>query len=77
MRTAAIALLGLAGGTLTGLIVQDVVVRLLIVDGVFPDSLPLALLIGSLTPALAVAGAVVAVIVDARQSRRPHPEARR
>lgn len=76
MRTIGIAALGLVGGVLLGLIVQDVLARLLLDDGVFPDSLPLALLVGFLTPALAVVGIVVALVLDARRARRGTPDAR-
>jgi hypothetical protein len=70
MRRIGVTVLGLASGLLAGLIVHDVLARVLLDDGAFPDSLPAALLVGFLTPALAVAGAVVALVVDSRRARR-------
>lgn len=69
MRTFGIAVLGLAGGILASLVVQDVIVRLLLNDGAFPDSKPLAPLVGFLTPAAVVTGVVVALVLDRRRTR--------
>lgn len=77
MRTIGIAALGLAGGILAGLVVQDVLARLLLDDGVFPNSLPLALLVGFLTPAAAVTGVVLALLLDRRRARDRAAEDRR
>lgn len=69
MRKFGIGLLGLFVGFLVGFIVQDVLARVLLDDGAFPDSLPLALLVGFLVPALAAAGVVVALAIDKRRRR--------
>lgn len=70
MRRLGFGFLGLLGGFLCGFIIHDVLTRVLLDDGMFPDSLPLALVVGFLTPALAVIGAVVALVIDNRHTRR-------
>ena len=71
MRTPGAALVGLVGGLLTGFLIQEVVARLVLSGGgQFPDSTALALFLGFVTPALAVAGAVAAPVIDARTRRR-------
>lgn len=76
MRKLGIGLLGLLGGLLAGLIVHDVLARILLDDGRFPDSLPVALLIGFLTPTFAIAGVVLALVVDNRRTRRRNQDIR-
>jgi hypothetical protein len=39
-------------------------------SGELPDSLPLALLLGFLSPALAIVGTVLALVIDGRMQRR-------
>jgi hypothetical protein len=39
-------------------------------SGQLPDSLSLAIVLGFLAPALAVVGAVVALVIDSRMRRR-------
>jgi hypothetical protein len=70
MRKLGIGFLGLLGGFLLGFIIHDILARVLLDDGMFPDSLPLALLVGFLTPTLAVVGVVVALAIDNRHTRR-------
>lgn len=71
MRTLGVALVGLVCGLLAGLLVQEAVARLVLSGGgQFPDSTALALFLGFVTPALAVAGAVAAPVIDARTRRR-------
>lgn len=75
MRKLGIGFLGLLGGLLAGFIVHDVLARVLLDDGMFPDSLPLALLVGFLAPALAIVGVVVALAIDNRRTRRRDQDA--
>ena len=71
MRTLGAALVGLVGGLLAGFLIQEVVARLVLSGGgQFPDSTALALFLGFVTPALAVAVAVAAPVIDARTRRR-------
>ena len=61
MRTVGVASLGLVCGLLAGLVATEVIARIALAGGgQISGSLPLALLLGFLTPALAVAGAVAA-----------------
>ena len=70
MRKLGIAILGFIGGLFAGLMLTEVVSRIILgISGTFPDSLPLALALGCLTPVLAVAGVPAALAID---SRRPH-----
>ncbi|MGL5817985.1 MAG: DUF5957 family protein [Phycicoccus sp.] len=70
MRKVALAVGGILAGVLVGLLVNDVLVRLLLDDGTIPESLPLALFLGFLPVFLAGTGAVVALLLDARRGRR-------
>lgn len=70
MRKLGIGFLGLLGGLLAGLIAHDVLARILLDGGRFPDSLPMALLVGFLTPTLAIVGVVLALVLDGRRTRR-------
>ena len=73
MRKFGIAILGLLGGALGGLLLTEIIARIALgvsggsVDRAFP--LPLALLLGYLTPILAVVGIVVALSLDSRSRR--------
>ncbi len=73
MRRFGIAILGLLGGALVGLLLTEIIARIALglsgglVDSAFP--LPLALLLGYLTPVLAVVGIVVAIGLDGRSRR--------
>lgn len=71
MRKFGIALLGLLGGIIAGFLVAEIVARIAIGDSVaFPDSLPLALAVGCITPSMAVVGVVAALVLDGRRSPR-------
>ena len=71
MRPLGAALVGLVGGLLAGFLIQEVVARLVLSGGgQFPDSTALALFLGFVAPALAVAGAVAGPVIDARARRR-------
>lgn len=70
MRKLGIGIGGLLSGFLAGLIVHDVLARVLLDEGMFPDSLPLALLVGFLTSALAIVGVVGGLAIDDRRTRR-------
>jgi hypothetical protein len=69
MRTIGVTVLGLVLGILFGFLLTGVVARIAIgSDGPADLSTPVAMVIGILTPALAVIGAVGAILVD-RQVR--------
>ena len=71
MSTLGVAALGLCGGLLIGLLLHEVIARIALGDGgPPPDALPLALLLGFVTPALALVGVVVALGIDGRARRR-------
>ncbi len=71
MRWLGIAILGLFSGLLIGFVAHEIIARIAISGtGQFPDSLPLALLVGYLTPALGIAGVVVALVIDSRAGHR-------
>jgi len=71
MRKFGIALLGLLGGIVVGVFVTGFVARIAIDDtGMFPDLLPLALLVGCITPGLAIAGVMAALALDSRKPPR-------
>jgi hypothetical protein len=71
MRRLGVAALGLIGGLLTGLLLIEVIARIALGSvGQVPDSLPLGLLLGSLTPVLAIVGVVVALVIDVRMRHR-------
>ena len=70
MRKLGVAFIGLISGLLVGFLIHEVIARIALSgSGQFPDSLALALLLGFLTPALAVVGAVVALVVDRKRTR--------
>jgi hypothetical protein len=67
MRRLGIGLLGLVGGLLAGVVLQDVLSRSLVSS----DSSPVILLaMGSLLPLSGAAGSVLALWLDHRQHRR-------
>jgi hypothetical protein len=71
MRKIGVAILGLFGGLLTGFLLLEVIARIVLGnDGQVPDSLPLALLLGYLTPVLAIVGVVIALVIDGRLRHR-------
>jgi hypothetical protein len=63
--------LGLVCGLLPGLLAQEVIARIATFGGgQISDSLPLALVLGFLAPALAIVGAGVALVIDGGMRRR-------
>jgi ABC-type antimicrobial peptide transport system permease subunit len=66
MRKLIVGLVGLLAGLLVGFVAHELLARALTEDGTFPDSTPLAILVGFLTPVGAVAGVVAALGVDHR-----------
>jgi Family of unknown function (DUF5957) len=67
MRRLGVAVLGFLSGLLTGFLLVEVIARIALgSDGQVPDSLPLALLLGYLTPVLAILGVVLALVIDGR-----------
>ena len=71
MRKFGVAFIGLIGGLLVGFLLTEVIARIAMSgSGQLPDSLPLALLLGFLTPALAMVGAMVALLTDGSMRRR-------
>jgi hypothetical protein len=67
MRRLGVAVLGFLSGLLTGFLLVEVIALITIgSDGQVPDSLPLALLLGYLTPVLAILGVVLALVIDGR-----------
>ena len=71
MRKLGVAFIGLITGLLVGFLFTDVIARIAMSgSGQLPDSLPLALLLGFLSPALAIAGTVLALVIDSRMQRR-------
>lgn len=72
MRRLGIGLLGLVGGLLAGVVLQDVLSRSLVSS----DSSPVILLaMGSLLPLSGAAGSVLALWLDHRQHRRNEKQA--
>lgn len=70
MRKLGIAI-GLFGGLLVGFVAHEIIAGVALSGtGQFPDSLPLALLVGYLTPVLGIVGVVVALAIDSRAGRR-------
>jgi hypothetical protein len=71
MRNLGVALIGLISGLLVGFLFTDVIARVAMSgSGQLPDSLPLALLLGFLSPALAIVGTVLALVIDGMMQRR-------
>ncbi len=71
MRKLGVAFIGLIGGLLVSFLVLFLVhVVIVSGSGQLPESLPLALLLGFLSPALAIVGIVVALVIDGRIRRR-------
>ena len=71
MRKLGVAFIGLIGGLLVGFLVHEVIARIAMSgSGQISDSLPLALVLGFLAPALAIVGVVVALVIDCRMRRR-------
>ena len=66
IRRASVALLGLLGGAFTGLALTDLLAWAVLKDPGPDTTFPLGPALGILTPALAVAGAVIAVALDHR-----------
>lgn len=69
MRSVGMGVLGLVGGLLFGIVVQDILGRLL-GDPAGTPSVVVGLVFGSLLPACLVLGPVVAIWIDRRQHRR-------
>ena len=73
MRRFGVAALGLLGGVVVGFLLTEAVAITAVFGiggGQLPDSVWLVLLLRSITPALALAGVVVALVVDGK-TRRP------
>ena len=71
MRKLSVAFIGLISGLLVGFLFTDVIARIAMSgSGQLPDSLPLALLLAFLSPALAIVGTVLALVIDGRMQRR-------
>lgn len=68
LRRVGIGALGVIGGVLLALIVQDLLATAFLRDGTIP--LGLAIVMGFLLPVFAVLGAVLAVVLDNRSVRR-------
>lgn len=69
LRRIGLAMLGLIGGLLGGIVVQDLIAPLLLTGG-GEVSLVGRILLTLLIPMCVVAGAVIAVLVDARGTSR-------
>ncbi|WP_157530224.1 hypothetical protein [Microtetraspora niveoalba] len=67
MRTAGIGVLGLIGGLLFAIVLQDILARALTDADGTPSVL--GMILGSLLPAFALLGAVLAVWLDRRHRR--------
>lgn len=71
MRKLGVAFIGLISALLVGFLIHEVIARIAMSgSGQLPDSLPLALLLGFLSPALAIVGTVLALVIDVRMQRR-------
>ena len=67
MRRLGVGIAGLVGGLLAGFLVVELIARFAVDDpGQLADSLPLAVLVGLITPVLAIVGVVVALAIDTR-----------
>jgi hypothetical protein len=72
MRRFGVAVLGLLCGVVVGFLLTEAIAITAVFGiggGQLPDSMLLALLLRSITPALALAGVVVALVVDGRTHR--------
>lgn len=74
-RSAGIGALGLVGGVLLALIVQDILATLLVRDGTIPTGL--TVVFGFLMPVFAILGAVIAVLIYNRIAKRQSEGGRR
>ena len=71
MRKLGVAFIGLISDLLVGFLFTDIIARVAMSgSGQLPDPLPLALLLGFLSPALAIVGTVLALVIDGRMQRR-------
>jgi hypothetical protein len=68
MRKAGIGILGLVGGVLLAMIVQDLLANAFLQDGTIPVAL--AITLGLLMPVLGVVGVIVAIQMDNRFTNR-------
>ena len=77
MRRLAVGIAGLLGGLVAGFIVVEIITRTAVDHPrELADSIPLAVLVGFTTPALAIVGVVVALAIDNRSHRRHGPSSR-
>lgn len=72
IRHAGVALLGFLGGAFTGVALTDLLAWVTFKDAGPDTTFPLGPAVGILTPALGVAGALIALALDRRRQRR-HP----
>ncbi len=71
MRKLGVAFIDFIGGLLIGALLTDIIARIAMSGtGMLPDSLPLQLLMGFLSPVLAIVGTVAALVIDGRRRRR-------
>jgi hypothetical protein len=71
MRKLGVTFIGFIGGLLVGFLLTDIIAGIAMSgSGQLPDSLPQALLLGFLSPALAIVGTVVALVIDGRIRHR-------
>lgn len=70
MRKVGIGALGLVGGVLLALVVQDLLAAAFLQGGTIP--IPLGIVFGFLMPVFGVLGAVIAVLIDRRHTTRSH-----
>ena len=68
MRTVGVGALGLLGGVLLALVVQDVLATTFLQDGTIPRAV--AIILGLLIPALGLAGLAAAILFDGRSAPR-------
>ncbi|GAB3536119.1 hypothetical protein GCM10027403_15750 [Arthrobacter tecti] len=72
MRKVGFGVIGLICGLLAGFIAHDLLAPLLLANGgSLRAPLPLAILMGLLTPVLAAVGIVVGVLIDSRTAKHP------
>ncbi|MGH3979753.1 MAG: DUF5957 family protein [Pseudonocardiaceae bacterium] len=70
MRRLGIAILGLFSGLLVGFVAHEIIAGIVLGTTGQVPSLPVALLLGYLTPVLAIGGLAVALVIDGRRNRR-------